>query len=253
MDVEFNYWGIRSDKIDNLTPCDWSMEDIAKRYAGYIKTVQPPGNGPYYIAGWSIGGAIAFETARQLEMENEKTAFLGMIDSMPPVKRKWFGRRKINLKSEMKFARQIFHHDKIIKRLKKVKTLEEFWPEIVRYLEAGHFDLRIFKKRIKNIGMDALTDFHLMNLREHVFYLNTIRSLTNMVNNYTPSAKLQIPMIYFQAEKSGDVKAHQWDKYTAPSIQYFKVPGDHFSVLMPPNVSSFAETFEEALKNANNK
>jgi len=44
-----------------------------------IRSVQP--HGPYRLAGWSAGGLIAYEMARQLLCESEAVEFLGMIDS----------------------------------------------------------------------------------------------------------------------------------------------------------------------------
>ena len=37
--------------------------------------------GPYYLLGYSLGGAVAFEMARQLEANGQRVAFLGLIDS----------------------------------------------------------------------------------------------------------------------------------------------------------------------------
>ena len=66
-----------------LTSSDYafhSLEDMATFYIEQIKTIQP--NGPYRIAGYSMGGSIAFEIARQLqERYHETISFLGLIDS----------------------------------------------------------------------------------------------------------------------------------------------------------------------------
>jgi thioesterase domain-containing protein/acyl carrier protein len=51
---------------------------MAQAYANDIRTVQP--HGPYYLAGWSAGATIAFEIARQLQMDGEKIELLLLID-----------------------------------------------------------------------------------------------------------------------------------------------------------------------------
>ncbi|WP_187393823.1 non-ribosomal peptide synthetase [Oceaniovalibus sp. ACAM 378] len=59
-----------------------SIEGMARLYLSEIRNVQP--HGPYTLIGWSIGGIIAHEIARQSVEAGESIAFLGMIDSYTP-------------------------------------------------------------------------------------------------------------------------------------------------------------------------
>ncbi|NIO87699.1 MAG: amino acid adenylation domain-containing protein [Candidatus Aminicenantes bacterium] len=81
---EFNFWGIRAPKIANDPPQNLSIEEIARNYIHKIKSLQS--RGPYFIAGWSIGGTIAFEMVLQLERMEEESGFLALIDTPPPGK-----------------------------------------------------------------------------------------------------------------------------------------------------------------------
>lgn len=56
----------------------------ARKYVEALRTVQPCG--PYYLAGWSLGGPVAFEMARQLREANQEVAYLGLIDAALPEK-----------------------------------------------------------------------------------------------------------------------------------------------------------------------
>ncbi len=55
------------------------IEDMADRYLKFIKTIQH--NGPYRIGGWSFGGIVAFEIARQLHAIKQNTEIIMLIDS----------------------------------------------------------------------------------------------------------------------------------------------------------------------------
>lgn len=59
-----------------------SIEGLAALYLDAIRTVQP--TGPYRLAGWSMGGVIAYEMARQLREAGERVASLALIDSYTP-------------------------------------------------------------------------------------------------------------------------------------------------------------------------
>src|SRR5262249_24962252 len=52
---------------------------MAATYRQALRAVQP--EGPYLLAGSSMGGVIAYEMAQQLGEEGEEVAFLGLIDS----------------------------------------------------------------------------------------------------------------------------------------------------------------------------
>jgi len=56
-----------------------TVEGIAFRLIKLIKAVQP--EGPYSIAGWSFGGIVAIEIAKQLIGNDEDIAFLGLLDT----------------------------------------------------------------------------------------------------------------------------------------------------------------------------
>jgi thioesterase domain-containing protein/acyl carrier protein len=59
-----------------------SIEEMAARYLAEMRRVQP--EGPYRLGGWSMGGLVAFEMARQLTAEGQKPELLALIDTLPP-------------------------------------------------------------------------------------------------------------------------------------------------------------------------
>jgi thioesterase domain-containing protein/acyl carrier protein len=59
-----------------------SLTDLARRYADVIRTYQP--NGPYLVGGYSFGGNLAHELARELESRNCAVEAVVMFDSHPP-------------------------------------------------------------------------------------------------------------------------------------------------------------------------
>jgi amino acid adenylation domain-containing protein len=59
---------------DNTT-----INELAIHYMSHVRSVQP--HGPYHLCGWSMGGLLALELARQLEQAGERVAFLALIDT----------------------------------------------------------------------------------------------------------------------------------------------------------------------------
>jgi thioesterase domain-containing protein/acyl carrier protein len=75
---------------DGQTP-HATIEEMAAHAIAELQFVQP--HGPYYLAGYSLGGVVAFEMALQLRAAGESTALLALLDSRlwspPPVLSAW--------------------------------------------------------------------------------------------------------------------------------------------------------------------
>jgi thioesterase domain-containing protein len=56
-----------------------SLADLATDYTQRIRVAQPAG--PYQLAGWSMGGVIAFEIARRLELAGAVVTLLVLLDA----------------------------------------------------------------------------------------------------------------------------------------------------------------------------
>ena len=79
LDPEQPVYGLQSRGIDgHEAPLD-NIEDMASAYLKEILKQNP--HGPYLLSGYSQGGLIAFEMARQLTAMGRKVTFLGLFDS----------------------------------------------------------------------------------------------------------------------------------------------------------------------------
>jgi thioesterase domain-containing protein len=57
-----------------------SIEEMAAAYRSEMTRLT---SGPYYLGGWSLGGVVAFELARQLAEAGSEVALLAIVDSTP--------------------------------------------------------------------------------------------------------------------------------------------------------------------------
>lgn len=76
-----------------------SMEELAADMLKMMKKVQP--SGPYKIATCSSGGLLAYELAKQLNKENQRISFLGLIDSFS-----WFYEEKTVTQSFLNYVEE---------------------------------------------------------------------------------------------------------------------------------------------------
>ncbi|MCX6892225.1 MAG: alpha/beta fold hydrolase, partial [Verrucomicrobia bacterium] len=81
-------YGIQAVGLDGRSARHTQVEEMAAYYIKEIVSFQP--HGPIYLAGFSMGGIIAFEIARQLHRKGRRVAMLALIDTYPTGQIPWF-------------------------------------------------------------------------------------------------------------------------------------------------------------------
>lgn len=81
-DSDIPVWGIRAKGIELGCKPDVTIEEMSTRYADLIQSIDPVG--PYYIAGWSFGGIVAYDVACQLWLKGIRNIKLLVIDTRLP-------------------------------------------------------------------------------------------------------------------------------------------------------------------------
>jgi amino acid adenylation domain-containing protein len=79
LDPKQPIYGLQAPWGESQSPPLQPLEQIAADYIRVIQTVQP--HGPYHLCGYSFGGLLAYEIARQLAAQGEAIALLAMIDT----------------------------------------------------------------------------------------------------------------------------------------------------------------------------
>ena len=73
------FYGLEARGLDEEEQPHARIEDMAAYYLEAVRAVQP--EGPYLLGGWSMGGVIAFEMARQIETQARHMALPVLIDA----------------------------------------------------------------------------------------------------------------------------------------------------------------------------
>ena len=76
------FFGLQSPGLVDSGATFETVEEMAREYVAAIRTVQPAG--PYHLAGWSLGGMVAFAIAQRLHAAGEVVERVLLIDSCAP-------------------------------------------------------------------------------------------------------------------------------------------------------------------------
>jgi amino acid adenylation domain-containing protein len=253
LESDFNCWGIKADKLTNLMPHNITINSIANNYIQKMKKIQP--EGPYHIAGWSLGGTIAFEIVRQLEELRDTVGFFAMIDTYTPQNDLSANVKEFSGYTEWEFLQQLLAnevaHEETIEKLNKEGEFEDIWPQMADYFETGECSGKILDDLMAKYNIEALLpNKNQLSVRDKIHFLNLLRSINNAWLSYMPVRKINSPIHYFKA--MGTIRNQlqvPWYEYSTSQVITYELPGDHYSILTPPAVIGLAGALDKAIKN----
>lgn len=216
------------------------IEDMAARYIDEIRTVQP--QGPYRLAGFSLGGVIAFEIAQQLQLDGEEISFVGLFDTYGP-----------NCFLSLNFWEKIQRHSWNLFRIGP-KYLVKM---TIKYLE--YYGLLAASQVCGMLGR---------SLTPQQQKLTFGRALVAAEQNYEPQVYSGRLTLFRASDIPGDVwyyrpggmptpedwrhkdPLHGWGPLAQQGVNVIDVPGHHSGMLKEPNVRILAQELDQCLKNS---
>ncbi len=78
--------GLQAAGLESDTEHETDLVSMASRYVEALRLDRP--QGPYLLGGWSMGGVVAFEMARQLAAAGQEVPLVFLIDSSLPARRR---------------------------------------------------------------------------------------------------------------------------------------------------------------------
>jgi tyrocidine synthetase-3 len=250
LEMNLNCWGLKADPLKNYTPKNLTIEEIAEKYLQRMKKIQS--RGPYFIAGWSLGGSIAFEMARQLEQNRKHDYFLALIDANPPAAKPLNKKNKFTFtcESEVDLVDTYIKNKEIKEKLKDITEVNAVWAQVVDYLRQSSRDIKELEKLKKKMPghiLRVIPNPAKTKIDEFIYYLNMVRGLDRARRIYIPGGKINNTAHYFEAAQSIITDHEHWSDYFREPLTFHKIVGDHFSIFKIPDVIQFARRFDEAV------
>jgi len=216
--------------LDGKQPYHTRVEEIAHYYVNELQQIQP--KGPYFLAGYSFGGLIAFEVAQQLVYSGEVVGFLGLLDSM---EHQYLIRVKRGLSRKDRAA--LYKS-----RLYAVLFGENRWDYLTKRLRET-FSL-LSRRALAVIGIDAPAWGNISDINS---YAATI---------YRPKIYPGAITIFRTSDREildGDDEFLGWRELVTSPLTVRRVPGNHYTMIREPNVRVLAEQLRASLEEVQNR
>lgn len=215
-------YGVEAQALQSSAPPLTSLEDLAAYYVKEVRKIQP--EGPYNFLGYSYGGFVAFEMARQLQMANQKVELLGMLDTpvwRHPVQEEHQTLRKA-VRQIMAVWTPFFH------RLRPCTPMEIF-DGIKSTI------LRTFYTFATANGMVIPPQLR------SVYHINSFAAV-----NYVPKPYDGV-ITMLRASREKGPRDLGWGMFSTQPVRVFEIPGAHLQVLSNENLPRVVKSLRECL------
>ena len=203
-----------------------TIEEISAKYNAEILRANP--DGPFLIAGYSMGGKIAYEMARQLLEMGKEIKMLGIFDTYAGSSAT--GMEKVK--------------EKIVRQLKKGPFIAKLFLD--NPMQTLSYQLKISKRKLKPVFLkNKETDKEVFTYKREIY-----ESYESAYRKYQLKP-VDLLIDLFRVEKRiyflDDRVYLGWRRYGKKGIDIHSVPGDHKTFLLSPNDQKLAKVLQRVI------
>jgi thioesterase domain-containing protein len=229
MDGDQPFYGLQAAGVDGMARPRESIEQMAAAYLSEVQRLQP--SGPYVLGGYSGGGVVAFEMARQLTRAGGRVALLALLDTFHP--------------------RMALRRMTLWSRLGRLRT--EGWAYVRAALERQRDLVRMARGGRAIERHVARRETIPFTLRE----LHLRSAFKVAIARYQP-APWEGRAVLFRATDIAYVfqsggPDYGWGRDLPDGIEVVAMPGGHHSLLAGPNAVALGRALDAAIARALSK
>jgi amino acid adenylation domain-containing protein len=202
-------YGLRAPVLDGSERVPRTIETMAAAFIADMKRIQPKGS--YNLCGYSFGGILAFEIARQLHEAGEGVAFLGLIDTLIPSKSRYARRGMSGPQGIRKLGMALW----------SAGVAVSYWPDELR--------LRLGR---------PISPVRRLNYYEYIYQIALRRYRRKP---YAGGATL------FSSKDNTEKHRRNWGPMVEGRFEIVEFAGSHVDIIWPPLNAMLAEAIDAIL------
>ncbi|WP_197363218.1 non-ribosomal peptide synthetase, partial [Streptomyces clavuligerus] len=238
------FYALQAAGVDAGTEPRRTLEAIAAGYLERVRQVQP--EGPYLIGGWSFGGFVAFEMARQLRAAGQEVERLILLDTtaLNPGDRPetddeallgWFFWELLWLQRGGASPQEALPPE--------LTTLEEKFDFIARLA----IDEGVLPEGATGAVVHRLFQVYEANWRAAAGYRPGVVDQDMTLLRASEPLPAVLDTMHTAARSLHRDPANGWRGHTSGELTVVEVPGDHLTIMEEPQVAAVARVVTELI------
>lgn len=209
-----------------------SIEEMAACYIESIVKINP--KGPYALSGFSFGGVVALEMARQLEKQGKKVSIIALLDSYVDSSYYYapYWQKKLLRIYDVNYRR----FDYLMEMLTSWKAFKKRTKAKKDYILKTHFGKK-----------DILTEQEALTLKEFTVASDMVNKIVDRYHLKPQNIEVDLFRAKDDLEYKLDSTHMGWKKAALKGVNIHNVPGNHLSIVDPPNDKFLARMIQNIL------
>lgn len=216
-----------------------TFDEMVETYVDAIRMRQP--HGPYAVAGYSYGGAVAFEIAKVLESQGERVAFTGSFNLPPHIKYRMDELDTVEGAVNLAFFLSLIDKkqaDELPEQLRAALPVQDPCAYLIQIAP---------RERLVELDLD---------LPKFAAWAGLAQSLLTLGRSYVPSGTVESMTVFYAHPLRGtkqdwlNKEIKRWDDFTRSPNRYIDVAGEHYTLMGPKHVGSFQAVLRAELDRA---
>lgn len=244
MAPDYPLYGLQAKGLNGEEELLQTVEDMASAYIQEIQDHQP--EGPYYLGGFSFGGFVAFEMARQLHSRDQRIALLAIMDtpastlprygeSLNPAQLMSYQVRSLAERSKLK----VLHTSQTLGRARnklrgnRKSPMNRSGSSLVpnaAQMPSADLGQEMQLEEESKIGEEELASPY-----QHMMDANLSAVMKYAIHPYPGKITL------FKAERSWRGVIFGWEALAGDGVEIHRIPSTHLKILEEPNVQVLAD------------
>jgi len=233
------FYGLQARGIDGLDRPHTRVEDMAADYLREIRAVQA--RGPYQLGGYSFGGLVAFEMARQLEERGERVAALLLLDTAAQTAIRRLPRAQFCFALAGRQFRRVRLHGRNLREL-----------DLAGKLDYVRSECRTLRRKLGNkLWQTRYQTCEALGLPLSQEFLDVKQAAYLAAAQYVPGRYSGAAVLFRAAQHPDSVfddPALGWSRLAAGGVEVRVVPGDHNTIAVGENAAVLAREIMAVLE-----
>ncbi|KAJ7094323.1 acetyl-CoA synthetase-like protein [Mycena epipterygia] len=231
-----------------------TLDNTVEAYTAAIEQAYP--SGPYYVAGYSYGGAISFEIGKRLERHGKQVDWLGILNLPPHIQFRMH---------ELSWIEVLFNVALFVSLLEpsdipaaRAEFLDAF-PSMVGLDSEPRDPVPPIQWLLARSNPARLAELDLQ-LGAFARWIKVAYEINRTGRTFTPSGSVQnaLTTVFCAVPLSSmgtraEYKAQrlsEWKDFSGPAFELVDVDGEHYTMLSKENSASFADKMRDAMHRA---
>ncbi|MFM8322963.1 MAG: amino acid adenylation domain-containing protein [Chloroflexota bacterium] len=218
------FYGLQARGLDGVEPPFTRVEDMAAHYLAEMRTIQPCG--PYIISGFSMGGVVIYEMARQSVAAGDPAPLVVFLDAPSPA---YFEEQDTRLSGKLDNLKRMGFDERMQRVQHRLGQRYRWWSSEL---------LSRLYLRFNRPLTPALR-------------IHRVREMNHQIADvYTPqpyAGPITVLRASLQTRRAAPDRTLGWGRYVSGEIRDLEIPGDHETIFHEPNVRVMAETLQSVI------